>query len=88
MIGYVRFVQESREIYNEIFSKLLVAWSSYTSFTNTSYDQHLFLTKCVLISYSFLDENDRKIFTQSTINMEYINKKITKNLLRIAEIFA
>lgn len=73
LIGYVRHVEENRIFYREMFSKLLATWSCHTSFTNTSYEQHLFLTKCILICFSYLDESDKKHFTQG--RMESFKKK-------------
>ncbi|RNA16175.1 telomere length regulation TEL2 -like protein, partial [Brachionus plicatilis] len=60
-------VQESQAIYHEMFNKLLTSWSCYASYTNNPYEQHYFLTKCILVCYSLLEESDRKLFTQELL---------------------
>ena len=47
----------------KVFRKLLNAWSTQTSIVNTSYDQHLYLTKCIIICLAFSDTGDKAILS-------------------------
>ena len=64
LIGHLCYSDKSRQLYYEVFGKLLSAWSTQTSITNTSYEQHLYLTKCIIVCLAFSDEEDRTILSQ------------------------
>lgn len=59
MIGYLHESLTRRILYLELFKKLLNAWSTKASIVNTSHEQHLYLTKCILICVSYMDANDK-----------------------------
>lgn len=59
VIGYLHESKNRRNLYYELFKKLLDAWSTKASIVNTSHEQHLYLTKCIVVCVSFMDESDR-----------------------------
>ena len=59
VIGYLHESKTRRNLYYELFKKLLDAWSTKASIVNTSHEQHLYLTKCIVVCVSFMDESDR-----------------------------
>jgi len=64
LIGYLCCSDKSRQLYYEVFSKLLSVWSTQTSIINTSYEQHLYLTKCIIVCLAFSEETDKTILSQ------------------------
>ena len=61
LIGFIQATQvDGKKIfYYEIFKSLLNTWSNQTSITNTSYEQHLYLTRCILVCISLMHEEDK-----------------------------
>jgi len=45
----------------KLFKNLLNTWSNQTSIINTSFEQHFYLTKCIIVSESFMEEKDRDV---------------------------
>lgn len=64
LIGYLCDSDSRRPLYYEVFRKLLNAWSTQTSIINTSYEQHLYLTKCILVCLAFSENKDKSILFQ------------------------
>ncbi len=64
LIGYLCYSDKSRQLYYEVFEKLLNAWSTQTSIINTSYEQHLYLTKCIIVCLAFSEKEERTTLSQ------------------------
>lgn len=61
VIGYLHESPTTRRVlYYELLRKLLHAWSTKASIVNTSHEQHLYLTKCILVCVSFMDASDKE----------------------------
>jgi telomere length regulation protein len=56
LIGYIH---NHKKLYHEIFNNLLNTWSNQASIVNTSYEQHLYLTKCILVCISYMQDEDK-----------------------------
>jgi hypothetical protein len=64
LIGYFYDCQQRRdEIYYKVFSKLLNTWSNQTSIQNTPYEQHLYLTRSIIICISFMNDKDKEMLS-------------------------
>ena len=44
-------------------------WSQQTSIKNTSYDQHLYLTKCIIVCHSFWNETDKNVLAEDLMKL-------------------
>lgn len=62
VIGYLHESPTTtrRVLFYELLRKLLNAWSTKASIVNTSHEQHLYLTKCILVCVSFMDPSDKE----------------------------
>ncbi len=62
LIGFVHetaIVNGKKQLYYDIFKSLFNTWSNQTSIMNTSYEQHLYLTKCILVCISYMQNEDK-----------------------------
>lgn len=68
LIGYLYESPAGRSMYYELFRKLLNAWSTKASLINTPYEQHLYLTKCIIVCVSFMDDKDKDELASRKLN--------------------
>lgn len=61
-------------LYYETFKELLNVWSNQASIKNTSYEQHFYLTKCIIVCSSFFEAKDKDIIGPGLKNL--FKKKI------------
>ena len=55
----------------QMFKKLLQVWGSASALQHTSYDQHVYITKAILISISFLDQDTKATIQDGWCHIAY-----------------
>ncbi|CAF1076456.1 unnamed protein product, partial [Brachionus calyciflorus] len=64
LLGYLFKIEKFHQNYYELFKRLLNSWSNQASIANTSYEQHLYLSKCIIIGFSYLDDQGKATLSQ------------------------
>lgn len=78
IIGYLYESPSRKHLYHETFRKILSIWCTQGSIANTSYEQHLYLTKFILVCKSYMVENDKDKLSTDVIN--YVLKGVEAHL--------
>jgi hypothetical protein len=54
MIGYLYDSATRRHLFFGLFADLIRTWATQQSIANTSYEQHLYITKTIIVCLSFV----------------------------------
>ena len=49
---------------NQVLRQLLAVWGDKSSLKHTSYEQHLYLSRAIMVALSYLSEQDRATFRE------------------------
>ena len=65
IIGYLNDSSSRKPLYQNLFQDLVNVWSNQASITNTSYEQHFYISKCIVVCSAFFDAKDKEIISSS-----------------------
>lgn len=97
ILSYLSGIASIEKNFKEIVLKLLEVWGDKSSIKHSSFKQHVYISKCLLISLSLLNENQKKawrseltlkIMEAVPIHLESPDEKLNRIGMIVAECFS
>ncbi|XP_074649235.1 telomere length regulation protein TEL2 homolog isoform X2 [Tubulanus polymorphus] len=68
IIGYLSLSNEGRKLIPKVLLSLLRVWGDGSAIKHTSYEQHSYITKAILVCVSFMDEQQLKQYKDDVMS--------------------
>ncbi len=81
LIGYLCDSASRKTLYFDLFRDLVCTWSTQQSIANTPIEQHLYLTKMIIVCLSFADDDDKARISNGTFSWFYPTTSISSLFL-------